>query len=105
MSILFIFGFMSFAKRNPIIRRFFSLGVNHRELSRKEDGSVEFKSIDDCGPMPNPEHFRLDYQLATGMNLQDVGTRVLGTAGLLLETANSFGISPDDFVNEDNTNE
>lgn len=96
---------MSFAKRNPIVRRLFALGVSHRELFKKEDGSVEFKSVDDCGPMPNPEHFRLDYQLATGMNLQNVGTRVLGTAGLLLETANAFGISNDDFLNEDTTNE
>lgn len=96
---------MSFAKRNPIIRRLFALGVNHRELSKKDDGSVEFKTIDDCSSMPNPGHFRLDYQLATGMNLQQVGTRLLGTAGLLLETANAFGISNDDFINEDSTNE
>ena len=96
---------MSFAKRNPIIRRIFALGVSHRELVKKDDGSVEFKTIDDCGAMPDPIHFRLDYQLATGVNLQSVGTRVLGTAGLLLETANSFGISTDDFLNEETTNE
>lgn len=91
---------MSYAKRHPIIRRLFAGPLSHKEFVTDKDGNSVNKTFDDCSPMPDPSKFKLEYQLATGVSLQECPTRLIGGAGMMLETAESIGLSLDDFVNE-----
>ena len=91
---------MSYAKRHPILRRLIAGPLSHKEIVIDKDGNSINKTFDDCGPLPDPSKFKLEYQLATGVSLQECPTRLVGGAGMMLETAASIGLSPDDFVNE-----
>lgn len=91
---------MSYAKRNTIKRRLFAGPLTHKEFIIDAEGNSTVKTFDDCGHMPDPSKFKLEYQLATGVSLQECPTRLVGGAGMMLETAASIGLSPEDFVNE-----